>query len=318
MFAFSLLCFTMNRKNFGYFIILFLAICFWGLSYVFTKDLLGVVTPIALIFFRMVISSALLIVVCSLFFRQRLRNIPRKDWFYLFCLSLFEPFLYFLCETYSLKFTDPTVVAVIIATIPVFTVFLSFFYFKERLCGINFAGVFISVIGILVMLLPKFSDVTFSKWGILLAFCAVIASVGYSFFLKKLDDRYHSVFIVTCQNTIGVLLFLPLFILFHSPAEIQTQIANLLDPHILLNVTMLAVFCSALAFVFYVLAMQKLGLAKANTFTNLIPVVTAVFSFSLGYEQLAARKILGTVIVIVGICMVQHISRQKTDEVSAH
>ena len=81
---------------------------------------------------------------------------------------------------------------------------------------------------------------------------------------------------------------------------------------------MLAVFCSALAFVFYVLAMQKLGLAKANTFTNLIPVVTAVFSFSLGYEQLATSKILGTIIVIVGICMVQHIAKQKSEEVPAH
>jgi hypothetical protein len=35
-------------------------------------------------------------------------------------MAFFEPFIYFLFETYSLKYCDASVVSVIIATIPLF------------------------------------------------------------------------------------------------------------------------------------------------------------------------------------------------------
>lgn len=303
----------MNKHNAVYFLILFFAILFWGLSFVFTKSLLNALTPIAIIFFRMVISSSILLIVSILFFRQSLYAIPRKDWIYLFALSFFEPFLYFIFETYSLQMTDASIVSVIIATIPIFSVFLSVFYFKENLSRINIFGVFVSVIGIIVMLFPEISARTFNEIGIIMAFGAVLSSVDYSFFLRKLSDRYHPVFIVTCQNTIGVFLFLPLFFLMHSPEQIIEQLSALNQPVMMTNLILLAVFCSAVAFIFYVQAMQKLGLGKANTFTNLIPVVTAVFSFFLLKENFPPYKIVGTLVVIIGICLVQHTVRLKNE-----
>ena len=127
-------------------------------------------------------------ICCWLFFPQPLREITRKEWLNLLALSFFEPFLYFIFETYSLKVTDATIVSVIIATIPIFTVLMSVFYFKENLSAFNVFGVFLSVVGIVVMLLPEFSDVSFNPYGILLAFGAVAASVGYSYFIRTIND----------------------------------------------------------------------------------------------------------------------------------
>ena len=118
-----------QRNGLSYFFLV-LAVSFWGLSFIFSKSLLAHVTPIALIFFRIIIASVLLGVCCWLFFPQSLREITRKEWLNLLALSFFEPFLYFIFETYSLKFTDATIVSVIIATIPIFTVLMSVFYFK--------------------------------------------------------------------------------------------------------------------------------------------------------------------------------------------
>ena len=304
----------MNKHHAAHFLILFIAILFWGLSFVFTKTLLSELTPIAIIFFRMVISATLLLAVCALFFRQSLRSVRKIDWLFILALSFFEPFLYFIFETYSLQITDASIVSVIIATIPIFSVFLSVFYFKENLSKMNISGVFVSVVGIVVMLSPEFSSSTFNKWGLLLAFGAVLSSVGYSFFLRKLSDRYHPVFIVTCQNTVGVLFFFPLFICLHEPAEIGAQFSALANPTLLTDLLILSIFCSALAFIFYVKAMQKLGLGKANTFTNLIPVITAVFSFIILKETFPAYKILGTLIVIIGICLVQYTAKPQNEQ----
>lgn len=289
-----------------HYVLLILAVSFWGSSYVFTKDLLNKISPIQLVFSRMVIAATLLILACLLFFRQPLSKIPKKDWLNLVALSFFEPFLYFLFETYSLAYADPTVVSVIISTIPLFTVFLSVFYFKEKLSKLNITGVFFSVIGICVMLLPEVANADFRWSGIVLAFCAVLASVGYSFFIRKLSDKYNPVFIVACQNTVGAFLFLPLLLLeFTKDGAMNSYASALCDSHIMFNVIMLAVFCSAIAFIFYVIAMQKMGLAKSNTFTNLIPVVTGILAFFLVHEQFPHYKIIGTLVVIVGIFFVQ-------------
>lgn len=146
----------MNKHHAAHFLILFIAILFWGLSFVFTKTLLSELTPIAIIFFRMVISATLLLAVCALFFRQSLRSVRKIDWLFILALSFFEPFLYFIFETYSLQITDASIVSVIIATIPIFSVFLSVFYFKENLSKMNISGVFVSVVGIVVMLSLNF------------------------------------------------------------------------------------------------------------------------------------------------------------------
>lgn len=297
------------------YLFLILAVIFWGLSFIFTKSLLNHVTPIALVFFRVTFASVLLGLCCWLFFPQSLREITGKEWVNLIALSFFEPFLYFIFETYSLQVTDATVVSVIIATIPIFTVMMSVFYFREHLSAFNIFGVFLSVAGIVVMLLPEFSDVSFSPLGILLAFGAVAASVGYSFFIRKINDRFHSVFIVACQNVVGFFLFLPLFVIMHGLEGMKEQFVALSIPEVALNVAMLTVFCSALAFVLYVIALQKVGLARSNTFTNLIPIVTAIAAYFIIDEQFTVYKILGTLVVIVGVFCVQRpvAARTPTD-----
>lgn len=293
-----------NNRLFYYLLLLFSTI-FWGVSFIFTKSLLETITPIAIIFFRLLIASTLLIVVTGLFYRPKWSEITVNDFINLFALSCFEPFLYFLFETYSLQYADPTVVSVIIATIPVFTLFLSIFYFKENLTRLNIIGVFISVLGIVVMLFPDVSGELFHGLGVFLAACAVLSSVGYSFFIRKVSEKYHPVFIVTCQNTIGGVLFLPLFLLLHNPAEMAHQWSAFAQPHLCVNLLVLAVCCSSLAFIFYVKALQKVGLGRSQTFTNLIPVVTAIFSYFALDEKFTVHKIAGTLIVIIGVYCVQ-------------
>ena len=56
---------------------------------------------------------------------------------------------------------------------------------------------------------------------------------------------------------------------------------------------------------FYLQGMRHFGVGKANTFTNLIPIVTSVLSFFLLHENFPLYKILGIIIVIVGIFLVQ-------------
>ena len=294
----------MKSKNWFYYLLLIASAALWGSSFIFTKSLLDSADPIVVICSRLMIAGPFFLLIFLLLFRKDMR-IARKDIPTLIAFSCFEPFLYFICETYSLTRCDASVVSIIVATIPIATAFLSMFYFKENFTRLNFLGVFISFLGIFLMLFPAFMNASVSVLGIVLAFGAVGASVGYMFFLKKLPEHYNPAVIITYQNLIGLALFAPLMLIITDLEVVETQMSALFSPPQLYYLASLAILCSALAFMFYLQGMRHFGVGKANTFTNLIPIVTAVLSFFLLQEQFPLYKILGIIIVIVGIFLVQ-------------
>ena len=294
----------MKSRNWFYYLLLTASAVLWGSSFIFTKRLLDVADPVVIICSRVMIAGPFFLLLCLLFFRKDMR-IARKDLPILFAFSCFEPFLYFIFETYSLTHCDASVVSIIVATIPIATAFLSIFYFKENFTKLNLFGVFVSFFGIFLMLFPAFMNASVSILGVILAFGAVGASVGYMFFLKKLPEHYNPVVIITYQNLIGLVLFAPLMLMITDHSVMGSQLGALFSPPQLYYLASLAILCSALAFMFYLQGMRHFGVGKANTFTNLIPIVTAILSFFLLQEQFPLYKILGIIIVIVGIFLVQ-------------
>lgn len=294
----------MKGKNWFYYLLLVSSAALWGSSFIFTKRLLEVADPVVIICSRVMIAGPVFLLFCLLFFRKDMR-IARKDLPTLFAFSCFEPFLYFIFETYSLTRCDASVVSIIVATIPIATAFLSIFYFKENFTKLNLFGVFVSFSGIFLMLFPAFMNASVSASGVLLAFGAVLSSVGYMFFLRKLPEHYNPVIIITYQNLIGLALFAPLMLLITDHSTLGSQLGALFSPPQLYYLASLAILCSALAFMFYLQGMRHFGVGKANTFTNLIPIVTAILSFFLLQEQFPLYKILGIIIVITGIFLVQ-------------
>jgi drug/metabolite transporter (DMT)-like permease len=82
-----------------------------------------------------------------------------------------------------------------------------------------------------------------------------------------------------------------------------------------LPVAELAFFASCGAFILFAYSVGKMGITKANVFTNSIPLFTALFSFLLLGEKLSFQNITGMLIVISGIVMSQINGRKKiTDE----
>ena len=300
----------MSKKDWLYYTLLTTSAILWGSSFIFTKELLNVAAPVTIIFSRVLIAGMLFLMICLLFFRKDMK-IAWKDIPIVFAFSCFEPFFYFICETYSLTHCDASVVSIIVATIPIATAFLSMFYFKENFTRLNMFGIFVSFIGIFIMLFPAFLKASISALGVILAFGAVLSSVGYMFFLRKLPEHYNPVVIITYQNLIGLVLFTPLLFLITGTQQIPIQLGAIFSTPYIYYLVSLAILCSALAFMFYLQGMRHFGVGKANTFTNLIPIVTAILSFFLLHEQFPLYKILGIIIVIVGIFLVQKRNTQK-------
>lgn len=283
---------------------IFMSMLFWGSSFVLTKYLLDSFAPISIIFFRLFLSS-IIFVIMGLFVYKKKFFLPQSVWLLFIVLSLFEPVIYFVFETYSLKWSDPSVVSVIISTIPLFIAIVAYYFLKEKLTRLNFIGVVISVVGILIMLFPSLMSASMNLLGILFAFGAVISAVCYNYVLQKIPSEYPPLLVITWQNLIALVVFTPLLFLTNSVQALSTQFQNLFVLSNLIPLLLLAVFCSSFAFMFYLYALRAIGTARTSIFSNMIPAVTAVLSFAWLNEQITWNKLLGIVIVLLGITLVQ-------------
>lgn len=293
-----------NKGDWFYYLLLSFSAIFWGSSFIFTKHLLDLASPMVIVFSRLVIAVLFFVCICLIFYRKDMK-IESQDIRTIVSFSFYEPFLYFICETYSLTYCDASIVSIIVATIPIATAFLSIFYFKENFTWLNLIGVVTTVVGITIMIFPSLASASMSAKGVIWAFCAVFASVGYTYFVRKLPEKYNPVVVVTYQNFVGLILFTPLAYLTTGKGELAHQMSNLFLTYNVIYVVLLAIFCSTLAFMFYLLGIRRFGVGKSAIFTNFIPIVTAILSLFLLKESFPWYKVLGIFTVIGGIFLVQ-------------
>jgi drug/metabolite transporter (DMT)-like permease len=289
----------MSFQTFKVYLFAVLSMLFWGLSFVWFKIVVKWYDPITIIFLRLIISGSLMIVFMML--TRSWQTIKRKHLKYFLLLSFSQPFCYFLGESFGLTMVSSTIASVIIATIPLFSPFAAYFMVKEKVTSHIVAGIVVSFAGILLMLFNPDFSLSASPKGVLLLFVAVFAAVAYSVIIRKISHEYNPVTIITHQNLIGAVYFLPLFLIFDFKHFITIKPTWELISAML----QLAVFASTLAYVFYIIAIKGMGMIKANVFTNLIPVFTGIFSFFILGETFTVFKIAGMLLVMLGVLVSQ-------------
>jgi drug/metabolite transporter (DMT)-like permease len=283
-----------------------LSMIFWSFSFIWFKIANKTFHPITIVFIRLVFSVILMTVFLVL--TKNYMKIRKGDWRLFFMLAMFEPFFYFLGESFGLTYVSATVCSVLISTIPVFATIGAWLIFKERLKVINYAGIILSFIGVLVFILNKDGSISFNIKGLVLLLWAVLSAVGYNLTLSRLVGNYSPVYIVNVQNIIGAVLFLPLFLILDFKHFINTPFTfNMFKP-----IIELAVFASCGAFILFAYSVKNMGITKANVFSNCIPVFTALFSFILMGDKLTIQNITGMAIVIAGLFMSQMDGRKKS------
>lgn len=272
---------------------------FWGLTFVWFKIAVEYYEPITIIFIRLILSSALLFLFVKV--GRRNQRIEKSDYKWFALLALSQPFFYFLGESFGLKYVSPTISSAIIATIPLFSPLAAMWFTREKINIYTWLGIVVSFIGIIVMLVNPDLSLNAVPKGILLLFLAVFSAVVYSVLVKKLTHKYSALTIISRQNLIGAFYFLPFFLFF----DYRNFIAVKPNLDLILAMLQLAFFGSCLAYLFFIKAVAKLGMVKANIFTNLIPVFTAIAAYFVLSEVFSVQKIAGIILVVMGIVVSQ-------------
>lgn len=289
-----------------------LAIVLWGMSYIWSDRLIALGVPISY-FVPLRIFVAGIILLLFNILTKNFRPIARKDIWKFLLLALFEPLIYFFCETYGIKETgSPTISAMIIASVPIFSVGAGALFFKERISILNGFGIAVTLAGICLVLLKQGGDEGVPQnfiLGVVLLMIAVFSEVGHASLTKLLADGYKPQVIVMYQFLIGTVYFLPFFL----TRGIENFDARLVSWEVLEPILCLAVLCSSLAFSLWAMAIKKLGVGKSSVFLAMMCVATALVAEVIGREHLSLFQWLGVLIAVLGIVLSQYCCTKKSE-----
>ena len=285
----------------------------WAGAGIAVKEALLVFTPLTVIVLRFSLAVFLMLFIGLVFRNNNIIGLQRvkKTDIPLFLLGgLFQPFLYFIFETYTYQsFASPTIAEAMLSMQPVLAPIFAFVLLREQVTRNNIIGILLSTIGVLILLLVGAENFALgSSWGILLAFLTVSMSVSYSIVLRRIPAHYSPLSIVFYVQSFSLLLFYVLWggdLLLNSstPELLNSSTPQLLNS--LLSVLYLAFFASVAAFILFCYTVRKIGVTRANLFNNVRPVFTALLMLVMFNEQLPLWKWIGIAIIIIGLFISQ-------------
>ena len=282
----------------------------WAGAGIAVKEALVVFSPLTLIVLRFTIAIVLMLLVGVLFRRNEvlgLQRVEKRD-IPLFVLGgLFQPFLYFIFETYTYQsFASPTIAEAMLSTQPIMAPILAFIILREKVTRNNVVGILISTVGMLLLLLVGANNFALGNpWGVLLAIVTVSMSVGYTIILRRIPTRYSSLSIVFYVQLVALVLFYAVWGVFDRQS-LQDTIAPLsADITPVVAVGYLAVFASVTAFILFCYTVRQIGVTRANVFNNVRPVFTALLMWVIFDEQLPIWKWVGIIVIVIGLFISQ-------------
>ena len=292
--------------NFKAYLMLTLCAFFWSGNFIVGKfATLYEVPPLTLNFFRWLIVWIILI---PFTFKDIFLNIKIiKEKFYSILLmsitsiSIFNSVVY-----YSLNFTQVLNGALMISTIPVLIIFISFIFRVEKINFNQVLGLTLSITGVVIIItqleFPRLIHLDLNK-GDLWLLVAMLSWAIYSTMLKTHKTGLNYLTFISVIVTLGLIFLLPQFLFeFNNQDLIKFNFA------FILIVSYVVLFAGLGAYIFWNKAVLIVGPSRAGIFLHLMPVFSSFMAIFLLNEKFMNFHIFGAIAIILGI----YLSSKKT------
>jgi len=272
------------------------AMLVWGFSFLAIKHVIVVVPVFSLLFVRFLLAT---LVLGAIVWNRRAFRLPRRDMWLLAGLAALSPVGYFFFETYGVALTQPSHVAVLIATIPIAVYLIAFVRKQERARWLKTLGILVAYVGVILMIGFGQSEEGASLWGDLLVLGAVVCAAARTSLIKDALTRITPLQLTFYQFLFSLLVFGPL-----AATDGAAWIGQLTALAIL-EILFLGIICSAAAFLALHYALSHLAATQVAVTANLVPVVTLLAEVTILGSLLTLPKVGGTLLVVLGVVLTQ-------------
>ena len=279
----------------------------FGFSFMFTKIALGFATPMTVIANRYIVAFLGLTIV-MLITKNKI-TLSKNIW-KLVLMSFFQPFLYFIFESYGIEMTTSSFSSVMISLIPVVSMISGIFVLKEVPSPMQYVFTVLSIMGVTIMAVSSNADGTVTPLGILLLFGAVISSVGYNVLSRKISREFSVMERTYAMTFIGLVSFVSIALIENVNTPINV-FSSFLSVSYTTAILYLGIVSSVIAFLLLNYANTYLPVAKTTVFSNITTVVSVVAGAIFLEEKLSVEAIISTAMIVIGVWGVQMLSVKK-------
>jgi drug/metabolite transporter (DMT)-like permease len=268
----------------------------WGSAFSVTKAAIAELPPVLIAFLRFALATAILLPL-ALLRRRHSAPIGRRQWITVAAMGVCGFTLFQAGANIAQTYTTATQAALIQSNIPVLTAVLAALVLRERPSGRRIAGIALSLVGILAVVLVAAPAERASNP--LLGGAIMLASVGmwaiYTVLAKHLIGA--DLLKVTAYSTaFGALFLLPLA-LFEA-GELALPAISMRG---WLSIAYLGAMSSAMANLLYNRSLAHLEASQAASFINLVPIVGVVVAVVFLGEPLIGWQLVGGAVTLVGV-----------------
>jgi drug/metabolite transporter (DMT)-like permease len=281
----------------SYVIYIGLLAAFWGASYMFIKVANRGYEPTAMIMFRLLVASLIIVVVliAQRGWQATVEEMRALGWEG-FALGVVNGAIPFTLIAWGEKHIDSGVAAIANASMPIFVVLLAIrFKPSETVRGLRLVGFIVGLLGVGVLagVHPEGG-----WWGFAGTMAVVVASVSYavgSLWGQRLIAGTSGL-VLSASSMIGGLLVLLPFGLLQLPSEVPGWKETG-------SVLALAAIGTALAQIILYRVLRTDGAARVSLVTYLLPVTALIYGVTLLGEPLTWEELAGMALILGGVAL---------------
>lgn len=281
-----------------------IAAVLFGASVVAVRVAVQDVPPLTVAFLRFGQGSICLFLALGLFRRDLLR-VDRRDIGFIALLGALFYTIFPTTFNIGLRYTEASRAALLVATMPLWTLVLARTLTRERLTKRQIAGVLISIAGVAVVILGRGGAGGSFKGDALLLTTALCGAI-YNVLAKRVLSRNGAIAVSAYAMLFGTLLLVPIALTEHSVAGVLA-----LRGQALWLVLFLGILGGALAFTLWTSALTHLTPTQVAVYINLNPMSATLLAATALGERLSPLFLAGFVAVIAGVTIVNRPARSE-------
>jgi drug/metabolite transporter (DMT)-like permease len=276
-------------------LIAFLTVAVWGLTFISTKVLIGYgLSPEKIFVLRFLIAYVGILLVSH----RRLFARSWRDEGWLILGGVTGGSFYFWSENTALELTQATNVSFIVCTAPLYTALLSIALHKhEHLTRPLVIGSLLAIFGMALVVYNGHFVLNLSPMGDLLSLSAALVWAVYSLIMRRMADRYDTLFLTRKIFFYGILTILPVFLF----KPWQVSLSTLAQPAVWGNLLFLGVVASLICYAVWNVVMKRLGTVRASNYIYLNPLFTLIGSALFLSEVITPLALLGSACLLGGV-----------------
>ena len=278
-------------------LMLFALSILWGGSFFFVEIAVSELPPLVIVLCRVGLAASVLWAIIL----ARGIALPhgREVWLTFLGMGMLNNAIPFFLIVWGQQSIASGLASILNATTPIFTVVIAhFFLADEQISTRKFVGILIAIAGVVILVLPS---IGLGETSTLLGQLAILgATISYGF-ASVFGRRFKSLGISPMMSSAGQLtgstaLLLPVTLAMHSPLDMAMP-----GTTVLIALILLAVACTALAYLLFFSILSSAGATNIALVTLLVPVTAVLLGVLVLGEKLSANHLISMAGISLGL-----------------